>query len=714
MSGRTDDVSFPSDDSAGVADTSVQQGAPQAKRRSLLKLGVGAWLVPGVGVTGLLSACGGSDDDDGRFSDDPSQPTPQPPPAGDNGLVSSFGLMVLPDTQFYSRYASAEAGNQFDRLYGSEPFISQTRWIAQHAADLKIPFVIHVGDIVDQASRPQQWEIADQAMKVLEDANLPYSILAGNHDINAPIGYGSDPVNGTDADRDLATEPYLQWFGKDRAGAQATFGQRDASGFHEYHIFSAEGQRFLVLSLSWRVSDAGIAWARQVLNSHPTLPAILVNHDLLSIDRDGVTPLETPYGLMLWDKLIRDNDQIFMTLNGHFHGSAHLTKLNDYGNAVEQMVVDYQMAYQGGNGLMRYYEFDLSNRRIRALSFSPWVPQKPADTLNEFDQAMLTAPNDQFEIDMDFGARFARFSPDFSVPEASNAPLAVAATALILDDFSDIEPPVRTPAQGPDDYPKIDDTLAHWRFAGGAAGSAVAAGMVIADISGKGNDLTRAGLNEPPGNGAQLDDLLWTTDKHFLSAAPGSVEFRRTVGGRLSYFKTAEGAPLNAETFTGGYTVEAFIKVGRDWTATVNAWMNIMSRGGRRGNIPGFQGGPQSPPVQFAISNLREVQWEVASHTPPMSRTNWSGEIMVDTWLHVAIVNDAQTGETTMFVEGAPVLRNIGGSVGLGTLGLPWYVGAGFWDGGAPNNGFLGTVGEIRIVARPLQPAQWLTARAAG
>ena len=114
-----------------------------------------------------------------------------------------------------------------------------------------------------------------------------------------------------------------------------------------------------------------------MLRDHPTLPAIAVNHQLLNIDKDGVSPLEVPYGNMLWNKLIQNNDQIFMTLNGHYHGAARLTKTNAYGNAVEQMVVDYQMAYQGGNGLMRLREFDLSNNQIRVLSFSPWVPQKP-------------------------------------------------------------------------------------------------------------------------------------------------------------------------------------------------------------------------------------------------------------------------------------------------------------------------------------------------
>ena len=345
--------------------------AADPRRRSLLKAGLGATLMP-VGGSLLLSACASDNDDDETSA--PATPAPPPPKN-----ISSFAVAVLPDTQFYSRYATDAENQQFMRKYGSEPYKAQTQWVADQAKALDIPFLIHLGDVVDQQGKPDQWTVASKAMKILEDAKVPYSILAGNHDVILDRDYvdASSQASATDAQRNLAAEPYLQTFGADRASKQATFGGRDPSGFHEYHIFQAEGQKFMVLSLSWRISDAGLAWANQVIRANPTLPVILVNHQLLNIDKDGVTPLEVPYGLMLWDKLIRDNDQIFMTLNGHYHGAAHLTKMNAFGNPVEEMVVDYQMAYQGGNGLMRLYEFDLTDNEIRVLSFSPWVPQKP-------------------------------------------------------------------------------------------------------------------------------------------------------------------------------------------------------------------------------------------------------------------------------------------------------------------------------------------------
>ncbi|WP_286890492.1 LamG-like jellyroll fold domain-containing protein [Achromobacter sp. UBA2119] len=693
------------------------------RRRSLLKAGFGATLLP-VGGSLLLSACSSDDDDDDITSPDTPgsqpqpQPQPQPEPQPQPLNISSFAVAVLPDTQFYSRYATDAENQQFMRKYGSEPFKAQTQWVADHSKSLGIPFLIHLGDVVDQQGKPDQWKVADAAMAILEEAKVPYSILAGNHDVILDRDYvdASSQASATDAQRNLANEPYLRTFSADRAKNQATFGGRDPSGFHEYHVFEAEGQKFMVLSLSWRISDDALTWANQVIRANPTLPVILVNHQLLNIDKDGVTPLEVPYGLMLWDKLIRDNDQIFMTLNGHYHGAAHLTKTNAFGNAVEEMVVDYQMAYQGGNGLMRLYEFDLSNNEIRVLSFSPWVPQKPKNTLNTFDQAILTGANEQFTIKMDFAKRFGGFNKEFKAATPSHTALIDQARALILANYTDPVAAEQKPAADPDDYPQVQGTLAHWRFFGGTNGQPVPVGEVIADRAGL-NPMRRAPLNIDGVAGAQVGDVVWSDDHHYLSAAPGSVRFLNTDKNtaRMSYFTTDAAAIINGETATDGYTVEAFIKIDRDWVSSKHAWMNIMTRDGKRGDLAGFSGGdPESPPLLFAVSSLREIQWEVVpDDTGTRSpKANWSGEIIPDKWMHVAVVNDDTTHETILYVEGAPVLRNTSGARGLATLAanMPWIVGAGSWDG-ARADGFFGSVGEIRIVGQALQPIDWLTAR---
>ncbi|MDO5653803.1 MAG: metallophosphoesterase, partial [Brachymonas sp.] len=625
--------------------TENEKTLPLPNRREALKQGLTLTASASLSTSTLLSACGGS----GGSS-----------PASQNTLVSSFALAVLPDTQFYSRYATVDEGSQFMKQYGSEPYLAQAQWIARNAKSLRIPFTIHLGDVVDQANKPSQWEVAHKAMQALEAAGQPYSILAGNHDIG---GYGNIP------------SAYLHWFGAKRAQQNKTFKERDPSGWHEYHIFEAEDQKFMVLSLSWTAGfdDKAMQWANQVIKANPTLPVILSTHNALDIETDGITAKVDLEGEHLWNKLVKDNDQIFMTLNGHHHGAAHRTIKNNFGNPVEQMVVDYQMEYQGGNALMRLYEFDLTHNKIRVLSFSPWVPSKPVGSINNYDQAVLTASNQAFTIDIDFQKRFARFAPQFKAAAPTVAvSLVEQARKQILANFVQPKPLLMQAPRDANDYPVVPDTVAHWRFTGGIPGNAVPVGYVVQDMTGS-SPISRAPLNIDGVQGAEVGDVVWSSDCHRYSAARGSIEFRNTrkmlkargpqpqVPPRMSYFTTAPNAPANKADLKNGYTVETFVKIGKNWTADLNRWMNILTRDGERWSFD-FRTSwedPQASLLLFAISNLREVQWDACAYDGLDSKSAWSGEIMPDSWIHIAIVNDAKAHDTTMYIEGSPMLRNV-------------------------------------------------------
>ncbi|HEX7863393.1 MAG TPA: LamG-like jellyroll fold domain-containing protein [Variovorax sp.] len=743
---------------------------PETRRRELLKL-----MIAG-SATGIatLSGCGGGNGGGSSFGTFPTigtsgssgngsasgvqTPPVQNPPAQ---KISSFTISVLPDTQFYPRYASEKMGELYQKLYPNikpqydNPFKTQTQWIAQNSQQLKMPFTIHLGDIVDQSwyytaegSAPwsdstdllsngqlsngqvtKEWELASQAMQVLEAAKCPYSICAGNHDVGA---IGSDMQWGPDwgvgvtgfanndgyqdggSHRVKLFEPYLQVFPSDRAKKQTTFGGRHSSGFHEYHVFQAEGNQFLVLSMSWRASDDAIAWANQVIQTNKNIPVILVNHQLVGIGTDGKTAADTAYSNYMWDKLIKGNDQIFMAVSGHYHGSCINTKKNSFGNDVHLMVVDYQMAYMGGNGLMRMFEFDLTNKKIIASSFSPWVPLKPADALNDFDAAWLTDANQYFSLDIDFAKRFSSFNANFSVPEgSSDTALTDAAKKLILTNYS--QPPqksARLPS-GTEDYPKVDGTLAHWRFFNAAAAEGdlfpYQPGQQIPDSSvGAKNPISVNTWMGSPG------DLAWSKSHHPLSSAPGSLRFLNATKTRSTYFTTDQSSALNVETFSNGYTIEAFVNIDPAFDATVNGWMGIIYRLGARSQLPGFDSGDGDCALMFAFSNLMEFQWEIVPIDQNTNLTCWSGGVSAGQWLHVAIVNDpAAAYSTTMYVEGAPVLRNNTNMKGIRYVGATQQIaiGCGQWAGNM-STGFLGNMGEIRIVGAPLSSDKWLTARA--
>ena len=66
---------------------------------------------------------------------------------------------------------------------------------------------------------------------------------------------------------------------------------------------------------------------------------------------------------------------------------------------------------------------------------------------------------------------------------------------------------MQKPAVDSEDYPKVANTLAHWRFFGGVAGQPVKVGETVADVTGA-NPIRRAPLNIDGVAGAQEADLV--------------------------------------------------------------------------------------------------------------------------------------------------------------------------------------------------------------
>lgn len=630
----------------------------------------------------------------------PSPATAEPLVDPDDAAnASRFTLAVLPDTQFYSRYAA----DQFIPRYGKDPFQVQTEWIAEHADDLNIPFVTHVGDVVDRAGNDGEWVAADRAMDVLDAAQVPYGILAGNHDVNN----SSDSVE--DTDYVVANERYWQNFGPGKRPEPTTLGGYDATGFSQWHVFEAQGQRFLSMSLPWRASAETLAWAKGVIEEQ-NLPTILSSHDLIGIQADAVTGVESGYGKRVWDALISTTDQIFLTFNGHFHGSTHLTRDNAAGNPVTQVLIDHQMAYEGGNGYLGLMEFDLTNDTMTMQTASPWVVQKPEESLTSYDQAFLEAPNQQYQVKLDFSERFADFG-GFQPGPADQPSLTKKARDIILDGFTPPEGGTLELAGNDADYVEVPGTLAHWRF-GETAPGVVQPGQVFEDVAGD-SDLTRVALDDS-GSTAQAGDVTVTDETNPYSSDPGAVCFVADKReSRFSYLKSAAGTPVTETSFPNGYTIETFVKMDASWTADGNGWSKAVVRSGNRETMPGMpwsQWDRTASPTALGISNLREFQFtEVPTTTSKGDRTAWSGEIMTDTWQHVAVVNEGTT--TTMYVDGAPVLRNATDTGGASAnAGMPWILGADWVDDKA-TNGWNGCIGETRIIDHPTTPDQWLTAR---
>ena len=632
---------------------------------------------------------------------------PVPTQAAEAGgdLGSRFTLGVLPDTQFYSRYGTEETGNLYEQRYGSQPFESQAQFIVDNQDELNIPFTTHLGDVVDQSYVTPEWGVADRAMKIMEDGGANYSILPGNHD----LGGGEEPVS-----------PFSKTFSAERAAQNETFQERQDryNQESEYHIFEAEGQKYLVLALAWRADDETLAWAQNVLDAHKDLPTILTSHEVTNIDADGDVFLSESYGRKLFSQLVAPNDQVFMTLGGHHHGAGYVIEQNNAGHDVVNVLQDYQMAYQGGNGLLGLIEFDLTGNELDMTALSPWVAEKPQESLNQFDHLIPDGKTDSWTIPFSFEERFEGFAPEWKAGDADDPDYSALAREIVSTGYV---PPTIESGQLPvdeQDYPKVDNTAAHWRPGQATAdgkrltdGDTAGVGTVIPDVSGRGNDMTRAELNTRGASGAQEDDVTYSDDTHELSSDAGSLNWRNvdSESKRLNWFETAADAVVNEETFEDGYTFETFIRIDDSFDGD-NHWMGAIAREGSRGEI-GVEAEASEPPATLAVSSLRELQWSaVATEGQTEGASNWSHEVPKDEWLHVAIVNDPEENTVEMFVNGAPILRDVLDASGLATAKDPWLMGATMWAGD-PANPWNGSIGETRITHGALAPDQWLTAR---
>ncbi|MFF5965437.1 LamG-like jellyroll fold domain-containing protein [Streptomyces collinus] len=523
------------------------------------------------------------------------------------------------------------------------PVEASLRYLLEHGREENIVFLSHLGDLTQNGVK-EEFAAIGEAFRLLDRRGVGYSVLAGNHD-----------VKSSTTDQRGAT-PYLDAFGPKRFAGRRTFGGASPDGYNTFHRFTAGGREWLVLALDWRLSTQGYAWAKDVLAKHPKTPVILTTHELVVAD-DTLSD----HGQQLWDRLIEDHDQIFLALGGHYWPAGRATRKNAAGHDVHLHLTNYQNRYFGGAAMIRLYRFDLDRGVIDVETLSPWILGRAAKGLNELErqEMELSGDADRFSVEIDFEERFAGFAP---VPARAARP----ASKLL-----------------------VPGTMAYWRFDKPMDGTA----GTVRDLSGRGNDLSLVSV----GGGA----LGWSADHHPDQPGHGSLEFQGFKSPlKGAYLRTVDGAPLHEATFEDGYTIEAFYRLPADWDPDHNAWSGLVSRTGTGGAAGKTADDPDEPLATLSLSNDREPQWAMRPLNQQGIATNWGQETPLETWWHLAVVNDGR--HTTLYVEGCPVLRNPKApSVGITSVGLPWLLG-GYEYAGKIDQVFHGRLGDVRIVARAL------------
>ncbi|MFH5182380.1 S-layer homology domain-containing protein [Paenibacillus sp. TAB 01] len=291
-----------------------------------------------------------------------------------------FSFVWMSDTQYYSEsYPEIYEGN--------------VKWIVDHKDDMNIKYVIHTGDIVDEADKEYQWQEADKDMKVLEDAKIPYGVLAGNHDVSHQY---ADYTK------------FYQYFGEDRFKSQPTYGGSYLNNRGHYDLVSGGGNDFVVIYMGWDIRDEDIQWMDDVVKMYPDRKAILDFHEYLLVSNN-----RAPISEKIYDRVVVPNKNVIAVLCGHYHDAEELVdEIDDNGDGVPdrkvyQLLADYQGAEKGGLGYIRLLQFDVKNNQIHVKTYSPYL-----DDYNYYDPTTYPG-KDEYDLDVNLQPMHKQVATDY-------------------------------------------------------------------------------------------------------------------------------------------------------------------------------------------------------------------------------------------------------------------------------------------------------------
>ncbi len=286
-----------------------------------------------------------------------------------------------------------------------------------------IQFLFHTGDVIDEKDKAYQWENADPEYQRLDDAGLPYSILAGNHDVvlNNEVDYTT----------------FSQYFGANRYANNPWYAGTYEDNRGSYYLFSAGGIDFIVVAMGWDPDDAEIEWMNQVLAEHPDRVGIVNLHEYM-LTTGGLGPI--PQRIL--DEVVATNPNVSMVMSGHYHDA--YTRTDDFDDdgdgqtdrTVTSMLFDYQSLPEGGQGFLRLLHFDNEGQRMMVRTYSPSLEQYNSD-----DPTLLVDGDDPY-ADQQFDISYEQLGIESTQRHlATDAFTAEVLTDAPIGTVEDIETP---------------------------------------------------------------------------------------------------------------------------------------------------------------------------------------------------------------------------------------------------------------------------------
>ena len=120
----------------------------------------------------------------------------------------------------------------------------------------------------------------------------------------------------------------------------------DRQNKNNYELFSVGGLDFLVIHIELDWPDYSVAWADKIIKANPNRRVILSTHAFLNASNARPTSAQFrsngTSAEAVWQQIIKPNCNVFMVINGHYPGEGRRTDLNNCGQPVHQVLMDYQ------------------------------------------------------------------------------------------------------------------------------------------------------------------------------------------------------------------------------------------------------------------------------------------------------------------------------------------------------------------------------------
>lgn len=297
------------------------------------------------------------------------------------GLVFAQGLFTPANAQEDGSVCVVWMSDTQHYSYGHpEIWPVMTDWIAQNKETHNIRYVFHTGDVVHTPGAALQWKRAADALRTLRNAEIPYLIAAGNHDISKKTKYAN----------------FLYYTG----GGYANIGAAYHNGEARCGLFSVEGADFVIAALGFNPKAGATEWVNGVFAQYPERIGILLTHSYIN----GKGKL-TGEGKRTFKNVVKENPNLRLVLCGHKHGAAQIsTELDDDGDGtvdrtVHALLSNYQGTQNGGNGYMRLLRFIPGKGLLRVNTYSPLL-----DDMDYYN----TPGKDSFTVPFDYSKPAAK------------------------------------------------------------------------------------------------------------------------------------------------------------------------------------------------------------------------------------------------------------------------------------------------------------------